>query len=213
MYSGEAALARPSEGEELDWEEAVVERLKAGDAAAFDELFNCYRQMVYRLAWRLLGEREEAMDLTQEVFLLIYSKVKNFRAESSLKTWIYRIVVNCALNRQRFWRRHGGNNTLSLEESNLGCEQRRIAAALRSTDPSPFDLLCSREIEQRVHSALRQLPMERRLAVIMRDIEGLSYEEIAAATGASLGTVKSRIARGREELRRKLKDLLGAKQL
>ena len=192
----------------LPLEASIISRLQAGDMTAFDEIFNLYKDMVFRLGFRLLGEREEALDLSQEVFLTIYRNIGTFRGECQLKTWIYRIVINRAANRSRWWRRHKKDMTLSLDHMPGEPESKQILKSLPSQERNPYEGVYSLEIEDRIQQALQALPIEQRAAIIMRDLEGLSYEEIAESTRVSLGTVKSRIARGREELRKRLGGLV-----
>lgn len=192
----------------LPLEASIISRLQAGDITAFDEIFNLYKDMVFRLGFRLLGEREEALDLSQEVFLTIYRNIGAFRGECQLKTWIYRIVINRAANRSRWWRRHKKDMTLSLDHMPGEPESKQILKSLPSQERNPYEEVYSLEIEDRIQQALQALPIEQRAAIIMRDLEGLSYEEIAESMRVSLGTVKSRIARGREELRKRLGGLV-----
>lgn len=178
---------------------------------SFEELFERYNPMVFRLAFRMLLDREEALDVTQEVFLTIFRRLDRFRGESSLKTWIYRIAINKASNRCRWWSRLRRRGTVSLDEHLIRNSGQRSDAnkILASGESSPEEALLRQEERAKIEQSLLMLPVSRRMAVIMRDIEGLSYEEIADATHVSLGTVKSRIARGREELKRHLNGRLG----
>jgi len=170
----------------------------------FEQLFDRYRSMVFQLAYRILAEREEALDVTQEVFLSVYRKLDRFRGEASIRTWIYRIAVNKASNRCRWWRRLRRRGTVSLEDQLSNDHHGTLADTLAAGGQSPEEALLLREAQGQLEGALVGLPLQQRIAVVMRDIEGLSYEEIAEATRASLGTVKSRIARGRDELKRRL---------
>jgi RNA polymerase sigma-70 factor (ECF subfamily) len=176
---------------------------------SFEELFERYRTLVFQLSYRMLGDREEALDVSQEVFLTIYRELHHFRGDSSLKTWIYRIAVNRAANRCRWWNRLRRRGNISLDEQ-LSAECSRSAAEMiESQGRSPEQSLLVEEERAEIERSLLDLPVQQRVAVIMRDIEGLSYEEIAEAMKVSLGTVKSRIARGREELKRRLNGVLG----
>lgn len=195
----DARLSLPGETE-------FLEKLKAGDAEAFDELVSRFSIDIYNLLARLTGDAEEAKDLTQETFLSVVRSVTSFRGEASLKTWLYRIAINQARNRQRWWRSRRFGLTFSLDSSG---DESSDAASLHETlpdrrQPSPEDFAARREQEVLIREALKKLPLAFREAVVLRDIEGLSYEEIAAALETNIGTVKSRIARGREELKRKL---------
>jgi RNA polymerase sigma-70 factor (ECF subfamily) len=161
--------------------------------------------MVFGLVFHILGDREEALDISQEVFLTIFRKMDSFRGESSLKTWIYCIAVNRAANRFRWWNRLRRRGTVSLEEHLANNPDREIFCSMKSESQSPEEALMLQEEHAEIERLLLQLPLQQRIAVVMRDIEGLSYEEIAESMQISLGTVKSRIARGRETLKRHFK--------
>ncbi len=189
-------------------EEQFIERLKRGDARAFDRLVNERSGEVYALLYSLTGDVEEARDLTQETFLHAFQSIGRFRGDAGLKTWIYRIAVNQARNRWRWWRRRRREVTVSLDAPEAEREE-PLSASLRDTralDPEQETL--ARERQRALCEALLGLPRPYREAVILRDVEGLTYEEIAATLEISIGTVKSRLSRGRLELRRKLKGCL-----
>ncbi|CDM65555.1 sigma-70 family RNA polymerase sigma factor [Pyrinomonas methylaliphatogenes] len=177
-----------------------IERLRAGEAAAFDKLVAEHANEIYALLYRLVEDAEEARDLTQETFLQAYRAISAFRRESSLRTWLYRIAINQARNRHRWWRCRGRDETVSLDSINGFNEAR---ASLNPND-NPEQVALAHERERALRNALHALNQRFREVIILRDIEGLSYEEIAAALGISVGTVKSRLARGRLELRRRL---------
>lgn len=184
--------------------------VNAGQVALdFDWLFEQYHSLVFHLAYRILGEKEEALDLTQEVFLTVYRKMALFRGKSSLKTWIYRITINRAVNRCRWWSRIRRRGAVSLEAHLAGDGRPPMEERLRSRDASPEERLLRLEERACLEQSLAKLPLQQRLAVVLRDIEGLSYEEIALLLDVSLGTVKSRICRGREQLKRRLNGALG----
>jgi RNA polymerase sigma-70 factor, ECF subfamily len=202
MYPDELALAKEesavTQGSSLECEDHRI-------SLTFDELFDRYRSMVYGLVCHILGDREEALDVSQEVFLTIFRKMDSFRGESSLKTWIYCIAVNRAANRFRWWNRLRRRGTVSLEEHLANCPDRELFYNLKSDIQNPEDALLIQEEHAEIERLLLQLPLQQRIAVIMRDIEGLSYEDIAESMQISIGTVKSRIARGRETLKRHFK--------
>lgn len=189
-------------------DEQFIERLKSGDAAAFENLVNERSGEIYGLLYRLTENTEEARDLTQETFLRAFQSIGNFRGESDLRTWIYRIAINQARNRWRWWRRRKRESTVSLDSNDDTTRQPLIATlkSERSQDPEQDTL--SREREKALRIALRSLRRVYREAVVLRDIEGLAYEEIAVALDIGIGTVKSRLSRGRQELRRKLEGSL-----
>jgi RNA polymerase sigma-70 factor (ECF subfamily) len=201
MYPDELAL---HEDDSAMTKGAALERVGSRIDLTFEELFERYNSMVFSLVYQILGDREEALDISQDVFFTIYRKLGSFRGESSLKTWIYRIAVHRAANRCRWWNRLRRRGTVSLEEHLSRSPEREMFCGLKSTIQSPEDALLVQEEHAEIERMLLQLPLQQRVAVIMRDIEGLSYEEIAESMQISLGTVKSRIARGREILKRNL---------
>ena len=190
----------------LPEEEALVGSLCQGAEDAYEILIQRYHQPVYNLVCRLMDDPSEASDVVQEVFLKVFRKVRSFRGNSSLKTWIYRIAVNEAYNHHRWFSRH------QRQEITLDPEDNAAAGAHHLTDPgrSPFDQAADHETHLLVEAALEKLNPKFRAAVVLRDIEDLSYEDIAAVLEISLGTVKSRILRGREALRKILEERLEA---
>ena len=188
-------------------EALFIERLRQGDTDAFERLIADRSGEIYGLLYRLTESREEAKDLTQETFLRAFQNISSFRGESDLRTWIYRIAINQARNRWRWWRRRRRDATFSLDSTDAG--RLSLLATLKSEktrDPEQDTL--AHEREWALRNALGTLRRVYREAVILRDIEGLAYEEIALALDISIGTVKSRLARGRQELRRKLEGSL-----
>ena len=186
-----------------------IERLKRGDAAAFETLVNERSGEIYGLLYRLTENVEEARDLTQETFLRAFQSIGHFRGESDLRTWIYRIAINQARNRWRWWRRRRRDATVSIDEPEIGGGRLGLVATLKSTtakDPEQDTL--ANERDRALKKGLGTLKRVYREAVILRDIEGVAYEEIATTLDISVGTVKSRLARGRQELRRKLEGSL-----
>jgi len=182
-------------------EASLVQRCAAGDQAACAELVSEHQRMVVQLAINLLGDRDEALDLSQEVFLRVFRTIHRFRGQSSLRTWIYRIAVNQARNRHRFWRRRHRGDQVSLDA--------HVAAhgdVLPGGDAGPDRILAQKELAARLKSALEHLPFDQRTAIILREIDGLSYEEIAYSLGVAIGTVKSRLTRARQALRLELRE-------
>ncbi len=202
MYPDELALAKE---DSAVTQRSVLEQAGSKIGLTFDELFERYSSMVFGLVLHILGDREEALDVSQEVFLTIFRKMDSFRGESSLKTWIYCIAVHRAANRFRWWNRLRRRGTVSLEEHLAKSPDRELFCNLNSGIQSPEEALLVQEEHEEIERLLLELPLQQRIAVVMRDIEGLSYEEIAESMQISLGTVKSRIARGRETLKRLLK--------
>ena len=186
-----------------DLEGAIVAELKAGSEEAYAWLIGEFHQPIYSLVYRILTDPADAADTTQEVFLKVFRGIKHFHGQSSLKTWIYRIAVHEASNRRRWWFRHKAKET-SMEPLDNTSESGSVRAALIDERESPFDSAAHEEVRARVEMELRKVPEPYRSTVILRDLEDMSYEEIAEITQVSLGTVKSRLTRGREALRRRL---------
>ena len=187
-------------------EAAIVAELKAGSEAAYNWLIGEFQRPVYGLVYRIINDSADAADTTQDVFLKVFRGMKNFHGESSLKTWIYRIALHEAANRKRWWFRHKAHET-SIEPDETersGLSESAIEAALADPADSPFENVAHGEVKRRVEEELRKLPEPYRTTLILRDLEDMSYEEIAEVLEISLGTVKSRLTRGREALRQRL---------
>jgi RNA polymerase sigma-70 factor (ECF subfamily) len=180
-------------------DQELVRQLRAGEETAYEALLECFQQPVYNLALRLLNDPGDASDVVQEVFLKIFRNVRHFRLQSSLKTWIYRITVNEAHNQRRWFFRHRSRE-VGLDDEPEAFRSR----ALPEGTQSPFDYAFDREKHVLIENALARINPLFREVVVLRDIEDLSYEEIADVLQISLGTVKSRIMRGREALREEL---------
>ena len=180
-------------------EAAVIEQLKAGSEDAFAWLIARYQQPLYSLIYRVLPNPGDAADITQEVFVKVFRGIGHFHGEASLRTWIYRIALHEALNQRRWWSRHQ-RRQVTIEADN---DEQYPAAGEALVDPqeSPFDAAAHAEIAARVEAALREVPEPYRTVVVLRDIEGFAYEEIAEILNANLGTVKSRLMRGRAHLK------------
>ncbi len=192
----------------LSWgndESELVTELQAGSETAFDWLVNHYHSPVYNLILGMLGDTADAADAAQEVFLKAFKGIRAFRQGSSLKTWLYRIAIREALNHRRWFQRHNQKNISIDAEPAEGCAPIEI----EDLSATPFDQLAAHEIQVAVQDALLRIPDVFRSAVILRDIEGLSYEEVAEVLDCSVGTVKSRILRGRRSLKEILEPLLG----
>lgn len=181
-----------------------IERLRNGDPDAFDNLITRYSADIYAVLFRITENAEDAADLTQETFLSALKAIRTFRGESELKTWLFRIAVNHSRNRFRWWKRRKKDSTVSLDAP-IGDSDSTISETIAGTGASAEENLLRHEREAAIRKALLELPDIYREAIVLCDIEGLSYEEIAAALEINIGTVKSRIARGREELRKRLK--------
>ena len=195
----------------LSWggdEAELVNELQAGSETAFDWLVTHYHGPVYNLILGMLGDSADSADAAQEVFLKAFKGIRQFRQGSSLKTWLYRIAIHEALNHRRWFKRHKQKNISIDAEPEEGYAQIDV----EDLSATPFDQLAAREIQAAVHGALQQVPEIFRSAVILRDLEGLSYEEVAEVLDVSVGTVKSRILRGRRALKGILEPLLGERE-
>lgn len=183
----------------------LVERLRQGEDEAFEELLSTYQDSVYNLVYRLLNQQVDAPDVVQEIFVKVYRNLSQFQGKSTLKTWIYRIAVNEAYNHRRWFSRH------KKQEVGLGPNEDHsigLVDLIPDRCRSPFDLTSDHETRALIEEALLKINPVFRSAVVLRDIEDLSYEEISEVLQISLGTVKSRIMRGRESLRVELESML-----
>ena len=209
---GHADLEQVASAASVDLRPSVdiqfLESLRRGDAAAFERLVNERSGDVYALLYRLTADAEEARDLTQETFLRAFQSISRFRGEANLKTWLYRIAINQARNRWRWWRRRRRDATVSLDGSDRPDEQALTGRLRNEAAVDPEQETLAHEREQQLREALFGLRRSYREAVILRDVEGFSYEEIAATLQINIGTVKSRLSRGRLELRKKLEGSL-----
>jgi RNA polymerase sigma-70 factor, ECF subfamily len=191
----------------LSWiadETSLVSELQAGSDVAFDWLVTYYHASVYNVIYGILSDRSDAADVTQEVFLKAFRGIGAFRSGSSLKTWLYRIAVRESLNHRRWWHRHC-RNEISLDTP---LRENQPVTQIEDSDATPFEQLAAREMQAAVQNALAQIPDVYRSAVILRDLEGLSYEEVAEVLETSIATVKTRILRGRRALKQLLDPLL-----
>jgi RNA polymerase sigma-70 factor (ECF subfamily) len=185
---------------EVDSREAsLIARCVAGDEAACADLVAAHQRTVFNLAFHLLGDRDEALDVSQEVFLRVFRTLSHFRGRSALRTWIYRIVVNQVRNRQRWWRRRRRADLVSLDEHLKRCGEIEATREIL-----PDRLLASKETAGRIWAAMERLSFDQRTALVLREIDGLRYEEIAFTLDVAVGTVKSRLTRARQALREEL---------
>jgi RNA polymerase sigma-70 factor (ECF subfamily) len=185
-------------------EAALVADLKAGSEEAFGILIAQYHQPLYSLIARSLTDPADAADITQEVFIKVFRSIRGFHGESSLRTWLYRIAVHEASNQRRWWSRHKKQEMTidsPVESSDSGDEGISLAATLADRGDSPFECAAQAEVKEQVETALRQVPEAFRTVVVLREIEGFAYDEIAEILNVNIGTVKSRLTRGRSALR------------
>jgi RNA polymerase sigma-70 factor (ECF subfamily) len=188
----------------LQTEESVlVEELRTGSEEAFSWLIARYHQPIYSLLARTVQDRADAADLTQEVFVKVFRKIGSFHGESSLRTWIYRIALREASNQRRWWVRHKQQEIPIEQELTKPGARTPVCLKEMLVDPaeSPLDAAERSENRERVERALQSVPEPYRTTLILRDVEGFVYEEVAEMQGVNLGTVKSRLVRGRAILR------------
>jgi RNA polymerase sigma-70 factor, ECF subfamily len=195
--SGQGVVC-PATRDDQKW---LLDGLRTGTEAAYEALISRYQQPVYNLVYRLMTDPSDASDVVQEVFLKIFRNIGAFRGNSSLKTWIYRIAVNEAHNHRRWFSRHR-RQEVGLEDEEDGC--RSYQEVLPDQGRSPFEVVSGHETHHLIEQALAKVNPSFRAAVVLRDLEDMSYEEVAEVLQVSLGTVKSRILRGREALRKNL---------
>ncbi|KPJ81226.1 MAG: hypothetical protein AMS17_19755 [Spirochaetes bacterium DG_61] len=191
--------------EEADSE--FIEVFLAGDDHAFDALVLKYQLRIVNLCYRVLGDYEDAVDCAQETFVKVFRSLKSFRYRSSFSTWLFRIAVNTCKNRLASAKYRFHRRMVRLDRGQDGSED-SLPLEVPNGSSLPANNLEKKEREALIQQAIDSLPKEQRTALVLRDIEGLSYEEVARITGLALGTVKSRIARAREQLRTKLKGIL-----
>ena len=185
--------------------EGFFRALQAGSEEAFNWLIAQYAPLVYGLAYRLLSDPANAPDAVQEVFLKVFRNIEHFQGDCALKTWLYRIAVNTISNQNRWWRRHR-EPELPLDSENRGSRE----ASFFSTGNrgNPFESLLSRETQEMVRKAMLRVSAPYRTALVLKEMEGLSYEEMAEVLHVPLGTVKSRLARARRSLKQELESMM-----
>jgi RNA polymerase sigma-70 factor (ECF subfamily) len=190
-----------------DEDAALVRAFQKGDKAAFDNLVRKHKDKLFNLVYWFLGDYQEANDCAQEIFIKVFKSLKKFRFEAAFSTWLYRIATNTCKNRLKSLAYRWKKKTVSLENPE-GSKSVNPSFELEDNSPSPVNELEKKERLMLIKKAINALPEEQNRVVVLRDIQGLSYEEIADITGLNLGTVKSRLARGRLELRNKLKGMI-----
>ncbi len=215
MKAGETASLEMAGTWPVSGEAEIVAGLCEGSARAFDWLISRYQASVYNLVYQIIEDRNDAPDTVQEVFLKVFRGIRDFKCQCSLKTWIYRIAVHEASNQRRWWSRHR-RRELSLETplslTNEENDDRTVGSGLVDEGESPYQSASNGELHALVQQALAEVPAAFRAVVVLRDIEDLSYEEIAEVLDLRVGTVKSRLARGREALRPRLAPYLEQRQ-
>lgn len=184
-----------------DSEKLLLERSKSGDIEAFERLIENYQKKVFNIALRMVGNYDDASDLAQEVFIRVYRSIKNFKEQSSFSTWIYRITTNVCLDELR---KRKNKNVVSLDED-IKFDDSGIKRQVEDDKPIPEAIVERDEVRKVVSDAINSLSDEHRTAIILRDIQGFSYDEISKITNCPEGTVKSRINRARQALKEILK--------
>jgi RNA polymerase sigma-70 factor, ECF subfamily len=185
-------------------EASIVAELKAGSEDAYSWLIAQYHQPIYSLVYRIVDDPADAPDTVQEVFLKVFKGINRFNGESSLKTWIYRIALHEASNRRRWWFRHKGREQSIEPKDDVETGTSSARDTLVDSGASPLECVMRGQLRAKVEEVLKELQEPYRTTVILRDIEELSYEQIAEVMEVSLGTVKSRLVRGRDALKRRL---------
>ena len=179
-------------------ETEMISRCQRGDQEALKEIFDKYHKKVYRIAYGVVRQREEALDVVQEVFIKLFRSIQNFKGRSHFYTYLYRMAINTSIDHKR---KAGKQFVSSLDEE--GSFEPSDEA-----DKGPEKILLQKELEEKVRQAMDKLPDEQKAAIIFRDVEGLSYQEMAEAMGCSIGTVMSRLHYGRKRMQESLKDYL-----
>jgi len=193
-----------SKAQEVAIDRILVDRFKAGDQGAFDEMVTRYWDRIFGMVNQLLRNQQDAEEVTQDAFIRAHRALGNFRGESSFSTWLYQIATNLARNRYWYWWRRKRDRSVSFEAP-LGTDSdATLADVFPAEVVSPEDATVTQEFVDRVAAGMEQLSEKHREILVLRNVQNLSYEEIAEILKISVGTVKSRIARARESLREKL---------
>ena len=179
-------------------EKELVTRCQTGDLSAYDKIMQRYEQKVYALCFRMSGNHNDAQDLAQEAFLKAFRALPSFKGQSQFSTWLYRIVTNTCLDERR---KQARKPTLLSMDKPLETGDGQIALTLPDNAPDPLRVTLQNELQADIQQVLSQLPQEQRLVIVMRDLEGYSYEEISAVLDINMGTVKSRLSRARIKVR------------
>lgn len=183
----------------------LLERCRAGDETAFDDLVLRHQQRAFNIAFQLLHDHEDATEVAQDAFVRIYRSVGDFRGDCEFTTWLHQIVVNLARNKHRWWKRRGKQMSVSLD-STIETGDGEVVFQIAGKDDAPDVQAVKAEFVKLLSQRMNEMPRKLRQVLVLRNVENLSYEEIAEVLGCSIGTVKSRIARARESLRESMKD-------
>jgi RNA polymerase sigma-70 factor (ECF subfamily) len=205
-YARQTGAERMStKAQEVALDRVLVDRFKSGDQSAFDEMVNRYWSRIYAMVKNLLKNTEDAEEVTQDAFIRAHRGLENFRGDSAFSTWLYQIATNLARNRYWYWWRRKRHQSISFDQPlTSDDDSSSLAEVLPSDVETPHDATVTQEFLSRVAEAMEQLNEKHREILVLRNIQNLTYEEIASVLSISVGTVKSRIARARENLREKL---------
>jgi RNA polymerase sigma-70 factor (ECF subfamily) len=204
-YSDQSGAERMSlKAQEVAFDQLLVERFKNGDGAAFDEMVSRYWNRIYSMVNQLLRNPQDAEEVTQDAFIRAHRGLAKFRGDSAFSTWLYQIATNLARNRYWYWWRRKRDKSVSFDAPVSGDNDMTLAEIIPSEVETPGDITVGQEFVSRIGVGMGKISAKHREILILRNVKNLSYEEIAAILGISIGTVKSRIARARESLRGKL---------
>ena len=186
-------------------DQELLERCRAGDERAFDDLVVRHQQRAFNVAFQLLRDHEDAREVAQDAFVRIYRSMGDFRGDCEFTTWLHQIVVNLARNKHRWWKRRGKHMSVSLDSA-VETVDGEVPLQVAGSDDAPDVQSVKAEFVELLSRRMSELPQKFREVLVLRNVENLSYEQIAKMLGCSVGTVKSRIARAREALRNSLRD-------
>jgi RNA polymerase sigma-70 factor (ECF subfamily) len=196
---------KQSDAEDTASDQQLLDRCRAGDEKAFDELVLRHQQRAFNVAFQLLRNHEDAAEVAQDAFVSIYRNVGEFRGECEFTTWLHRIVVNLAHNKHRWWKRRGRQASVSLDAT-VDTANGEVPVQVAADTDAPDVQTVKAEFVELISRRMNELPRKLREVLVLRNVENLSYEQIATVLDCSIGTVKSRIARARDALRESLKD-------
>jgi RNA polymerase sigma-70 factor (ECF subfamily) len=194
--------------EAVDPDLEIVRQAQKGDSRAYEELVLRHQKRAFNVAYRILGDYDEALDITQDAFIKAYRSLPGFRMESRFARWLLTITVNLCRNRLKYWKRRARNRTRSIDEP-VETEDSSMQREVSDPSPSVLDIVGSRQTGEIIEKEMLHLDEDHRTVLVLREIEGLSYEEMAELLGVAAGTVKSRLHRARSELKGRLKKRLG----
>jgi len=193
-----------TKAQEVAMDRLLVDRFKGGDQSAFDEMVTRYWDRIYSMVNQLLRNSQDAEEVTQDAFIRAHRGLDNFRGESAFSTWLYQIATNLARNRYWYWWRRKRDQSVSIDAPFGADNDMTLAEVIPAEVETPDDITVTQEFVDRIATGMQRLSAKHREILVLRNVKNMSYEEISAVLGISIGTVKSRIARARESLRSKL---------